>query len=99
VNLFPTPACLSVDVLDVNGLVIDSFSGYLLPFSHYQRLLADISAKTIGIAGTLRFHPTNSGDALTMAMMGIKATNYTVGWTQTSLAYLRRPCRILNIYA
>ena len=52
-------------------------------------------------AGTLRFHPTNSGDVLTMALMGIKATNYTVGWTQTSLpvAHLRRPCRILNVNA
>ena len=100
VNLFPTPAYLSVDVLDVNGLVIDSFSGYLLPFSHYQRLLADISAKTIEIAGTFGASILRiPGDALTMAMMGIKATNYTVGWTTTSLAYLRRPCRILNINA
>ncbi len=86
VNLFPTTAYLDVDVLDVtSSVLVDTLHYTLLPFSHYQKLLTTESPKTIGIAGTLLFHPTNSGDVLTMAIMGIKATNYTVGWTQTAL--------------
>jgi hypothetical protein len=90
VNLFPTTAYLTADVFDVNGVLVGSLQYMLLPFSHYQKVLSTELPATAGIAGTLRLRPTNSADVLTLAVMGVKVTNYTVGWTQTSLpvAYL-----------
>jgi hypothetical protein len=86
VNMSPSlTASLNMEVLDANGIVVDTGTLTVLPYNHYQFLISNLWPNTIGIAGTVRLTPTNPIDILQLSIMGIKATAYADGWTQTSL--------------
>ena len=86
VNMSPSfTASLQMEVRDANGMVVSTGTLTLLPYNHYQFMISGLWPNTIGIAGTLRLTPTNANDILQLSIMGIKATAYADGWTQTSL--------------
>ncbi len=78
-------ADLIIDALDVKGNVLASSPLTLLPLHHTQFVLTGLFPQTAGIVGSMRFRNATAIEINTVAVMGIKATSYKTGWTQTSL--------------
>jgi hypothetical protein len=86
VNLSPSFAApMIIEALDANGVVMHTDTLTLQPYNHVQFTVSGAWTDTIGIAGTVRISPANPMDILQLSIMGIKATAYADGWTQTSL--------------
>jgi hypothetical protein len=86
VNTDPsTPASLVLQVLNANGVVVGTTSLTIQPMNHVSFKLTDQVPASIGITGSVRFSNSTTGQIATLAIMGIKATAYKTGWTQTSL--------------
>ena len=86
VNTNPsTSASLVLEVLDASGQVVGTKSLTIPPLNHVSFKLTDEVPASIGIIGSLRFSNSTTGQIATLAIMGIKATQYKSGWTQTSL--------------
>src|SRR5208283_2706527 len=77
-----------IDALDENGVLLGSSPLILMPKHHTDFLLKDLVPASIGHAGTVTVQAPG-GSVATIVLMGIKATNYTVGWTQTSLPVIQ----------
>ena len=78
-------ATLTVEARNVNGSVVGSNSLTIQPMSHVSFLLSALVPSTAGIAGSLRFSNSTGNQFSYVAIMGIKATSYKSGWTETSL--------------
>jgi hypothetical protein len=78
-------ASLIMEVLDTNGLSVGMSTLTIQPSNHVSFKLGDRAAASVGIAGSVRFSNAATGQIAEVAIMGIKATAYKSGWTQTSL--------------
>ncbi len=85
VNVGWEPTTLLLDVIDANGVVVGSGTLTLQPSQHINFVLTDQLPASAGIMGSVRLRNSTSGWVSSLAVMGIKATAYKSGWTQTSL--------------
>lgn len=80
-----SPASLIMEALDANGSVIGSAPLTIPPSNHVSFVLTSHLPATAGILGSVRFANASAGQFSSVAIMGIKATAYKTGWTQTSM--------------
>ncbi|MGA7410522.1 MAG: hypothetical protein WBW33_08550 [Bryobacteraceae bacterium] len=78
-------ASLVLEVLDASGLSVGMTTLTIQPLHHPSFKLGDLLPASIGITGSVRFSNSAAGQFTSLAVMGIKATAYKSGWTQTSL--------------
>lgn len=78
-------ASLIMEVLDANGISVGMTTLTIQPLHHTSFKLGDLLAASVGITGSVRFSNSATGQFSSLAIMGIKATSYKSGWTQTSL--------------
>lgn len=78
-------ASLMMEVLDESGLSVGTATLTIPPLNHVSFKLGDRLAASVGIVGSVRFSNAAAGQFSSLAIMGIKATAYKSGWTQTSL--------------
>jgi hypothetical protein len=85
VNTDYEAASMVVEILGPTGLVVESAPLTLNVGQHVQFVVKDTFPLSAGIVGIVRIRNANPGSFYLLAAMGIKATAYKSGWTQTSL--------------
>ncbi|MGA7410149.1 MAG: hypothetical protein WBW33_06665, partial [Bryobacteraceae bacterium] len=77
-------ASLVLEVLDASGLSVGTATLTIQPLHHTSFKLGDLLPASVGITGSVRFSNAATDQIAEVAIMGIKATAYKSGWTQTS---------------
>jgi hypothetical protein len=85
-----TAVSLVLQVLNASGTVVGSTPLTLQPLQHVSFKLTDEVAASLGITGSLRFSNAATGQLVEIVVIGIKATAYKSGWTQTSLPVVQQ---------
>jgi hypothetical protein len=85
-----TAVSLVLQVLNASGVVVGMTTLSLQPLHHVSFKLTDEVAASAGIAGSLRVSNSTTDQLVELAVIGIKATAYKSGWTQTSLPVVQQ---------